>query len=173
MLGDEWAQSQLAAFIKSRVAALRASLPSAPQTLAAGDIAEHQKYQHSASVQSLVFHELVNVTSSARPTDEFLTMTFDLAEHRQLKLADLFKAGTNIQTAITPLLLRYAPKGGGLDQLSIGGGYNDGTYTAFALTPTELVVYLPRSRAGAVQAGAFTTRIPLEAFGDTLRPAYR
>lgn len=176
MLGDPWVQDQLAAFIKGRFQSLRSSISSAPQSLASADIFEHQKYQHSASVQSLVFHEAAN-TGGGRPDDAYLTMTFDLAEHRELKISDLFKAGTNLQTAITPLVLRYAPKNAGLDQLSIGGpgtsSVNNGTYTTFALTPTELVVYLPVARVGAVRAGAFTTRIPLTAFGDTLRPEYR
>ena len=172
LLGDSWVQAQLAAFIKGRVAALRSSISSAPQSTATADIFEHQKYQHSASVESLVFHELANL-GGAHPNDAYLTMTFDLAEHRELKISDLFKAGTNIQTTITPLVLRYAPKSGSLDQLSIGGGYNKGVYTTFALAPTELIVYLPEARTGVVGAGAFTTHIPLAAFGDTLRPEYR
>ncbi|MGL6236410.1 MAG: RsiV family protein [Segniliparus sp.] len=172
LLGDAWAESQLAAFIKGRVSALRSSISSAPQSLASADIFEHQKHQHSASVQSLVFHELADL-GGAHPNDAYLTMTFDLAEHRRLAIGDVFKAGTNLQSAITPLVLRYAPKNARLDQLSIGNGYNTGTYTTFALTPTELVVYLPEERVGPVNAGAFTTHIPLAAFGDTLRPEYR
>ncbi|ADG96754.1 hypothetical protein Srot_0267 [Segniliparus rotundus DSM 44985] len=171
MLGDEWVESQLAAFIKSRFAQLRSSIPSAPQTSVSGDIDEHHDYRHSASVQSLVFHETVSVSAAAHPNDECLTLTFDLAEHRQLRISDLFKAGTNIPATITPLVLRDA-KQGTLGQLSIGT-YNDGSYSAFALTPTDLVVYLPAERVGAVNAGAFSATIPLSAFGDTLRPEYR
>lgn len=152
-------------------------------------------FTHNA-LTSVVFHEFWQ-TFGSPPNDAYRTFTFDLAQGRQLKLADLFKAGVDPLTALPPLVRPYLVPA--LDQAAPphdpgtypftadrfepqpdGSGYA-ANYRAFALTADELILYLPdapmahetpfpRDRfVWSMDGGAVTVHVPLAALAPVMR----
>ncbi|MEZ0050281.1 hypothetical protein ABIA30_001271 [Mycobacterium sp. MAA66] len=159
--------------------------------------AEYQLYSATSSVKSVVYHELFQ-TQGTLPNDAYRTFTFDLARGKRLDLVDLFAPGVDPLTAIPPLARPYLIQA--LDQASpphqpntypfildkwephLDGSGFSGNYRAFALTPDELILYMPdapMSHENPPQPGEFrwsmdggtvTVRIPLAVLKPLLRP---
>lgn len=156
---------------------------------------DNQQFTHNG-LTSVVFHEFWQ-TFGSPPYDAYRTFTFDLAQNRQLKLADLFRPGVDPLTALPPLVRPYLTQA--LDQAAPphdpgtypfttdrfephpdGSGYA-ANYRAFALTADELILYLPdapidherpfpRDRfVWSMDGGAVTVHVPL----GTLAPIMR
>ncbi len=129
----------------------------------------------------------------------YRTFTFDLAGGRQLSLADLTKPGTDPLTAIPPLAHPYVvqaldvappahqpgtypfvPERWTPDKVYSGG------YKAWALTPDELILYMPDYPVGRdsptdftpgimqwnMDGGTVKAHIPLAALAPVLRPEF-
>jgi hypothetical protein len=147
------------------------------------------------SLISMVFDERWQ-TVGAPPNRAYRTFTFDLANGRQLQLADLFRQGVDLPTELPPLVRPFLIPA--LDQAppahdpgtypftaqewepqADGSGYS-GNYRAFALTDSELILYLPdapmkhetpwpRDRfVWSMDGGTVTVRVPLTALESIL-----
>lgn len=153
-------------------------------------------YTHPAAIQTVVFHEQFH-TEGTNPNDAYRTFTFDLARGRQLALSDLFAPGVDPLTALPPLVRPYLE-----DALAAaapphlpdtypfvadkwephpdGSGFAD-NYAAFALTPTELILYMPAHPmshekdpqpgqfAWSMNGGTVIVHVPLTALATILR----
>lgn len=156
---------------------------------------DNQQFTHNG-LTSVVFHEFWQ-TFGSTPNDAYRTFTFDLANGRQLKLADLVKPGVDPLTALPPLVRPYLttaldqaapPHDPGTYPFTVdkfepqpdGSGYA-ADYRAFALTADELILYLPdapmdherpfpRDRfVWSMDGGAVIVRVPLAALAPIMR----
>jgi hypothetical protein len=157
-------------------------------------------YAHSPTVKSVTMHEQLH-TYTAKPSDAYRTFTFDLRQHKLLRLQDLFAPGIDPLTAIPPLARPYVE-----DALAAappphlpdiypfvpekwqpqpdGSGFS-GNYRAFALTPDELILYMPdlpmqhenppptNSWQWSMDGGTVTIRIPLTVLNPVLATPYK
>lgn len=129
----------------------------------------------------------------------YRTFTFDTATGKQLQLADLVKPGIDPLTAIPPLaepFVRQAldaappPHQPGTypfvtDRWTPDKAYSGG-YKAWALTPDELILYMPDYPVGrdsptnytpgvmqwSMDGGTVQAHVPLAALGPVLRPEF-
>jgi hypothetical protein len=146
---------------------------------------------------SVAFHEDYHADGPAF-NNAYRTFTFDMTGGRRLQLADITKPGLDPLTAIPPLaepsiqdaldhaawqhnpgtypftLDRWTP-----DKVFSGG------YKAWALTPDELILYMPdypvghdspiqygQSEQWSMDGGAVEPHIPLSALSSVLRPEF-
>jgi hypothetical protein len=151
-----------------------------------------QEFRHG-NLMSAVFHEDYHA-DGPRPNNAYRTFTFDMASGRRLQLADL--TTSNPLTAIPPLAqpfietaLNQAPPQHDpgtypfiIDRWAPDKVYS-GAYKAWALTPDELIIYMPDYpvahdepldfQPGALQwfmdGGTVQAHIPLSALGPALR----
>lgn len=159
---------------------------------------EYTIFQHG-STQSVVFHEQFHTVGNVS-NDAYRTFTFDFAARKQLQLTDLFAPGIDPLTAIPPVarpLLEEAlpntppPHQSGVYPFVLdlweprpdGSGFS-GNYRAFALTPDELILYMPdvpmthenpppRGQwQWSMNGGTVTLHVPLKALHAELAPAY-
>jgi hypothetical protein len=149
-------------------------------------------------VTSVVFRETYHADGPDF-NNAYRTFTFDLAGGRQLALADLVKPGLDPLVAIPPLAHPFVVTA--LDQAPPPhqpGSYPfiadrwtpdkvySGGYKAWALTPDELVLYMPDYPVArdsptdftpgvmqwAMDGGTVQAHIPLAALGPVLRPEF-
>jgi Protein of unknown function (DUF3298)/Mannan-binding protein len=162
-------------------------------------------FQHGGAMTA-VFHEIYSGTVGSDAgahedapvlTDAYRTFTF--ADGRQLQLADLFKPGVDNRAEIprlgAPFIIaaldaappRHAPGTYPFvpDRWTPDKVYSGG-YKAWALTPDELILYMPdypvahdtplNFSPGLMQwsmdGGTVQPRIPLSALSSVLRPEY-
>lgn len=156
-------------------------------------------FSHSPTVKTVVLHERFH-THTVRTNDAYRTFTFDLQNHRVLKLADLFVPGVDPLTAIPPLARPYVVDA--LTRVSPphlldvypfipekwepqpdGSGFSD-NYRAFALTPDELILYMPgqpmqheippppNNWQWAMEGGTVIAHIPLDALKPILSESF-
>ncbi|ORV86934.1 mannan-binding protein [Mycobacterium interjectum] len=152
----------------------------------------YQVFQHG-SLLSVVFHEDYHA-DGPKPNNAYRTFTFDMARGRRLQLSDLTTADP--LTAIPPLGAPFIQTA--LDQAPPPhdpGSYPfvfdrwtpdkvySGAYKAWALTPNELILYMPdypvahdepiNFAPGALQwfmdGGSVKAHIPLSALAPVLR----
>ncbi|SHU20790.1 conserved secreted protein [Mycobacteroides abscessus subsp. abscessus] len=162
----------------------------------ASDIAiVHRTYTHK-TVKSVVFHEFQQTVGNPA-NNTFRSFTFDTAAGKQLTLADLFKPGVNPHTALPPLARPFLAEA--LEQAQPpheAGTYPfttdrfepqtrtsnySGDYRAFALTPNELILFMPDRPMShedpwpqdrlvwSMDGGTIQTHIPLTALSTILR----
>ncbi|WP_240274660.1 mannan-binding family protein [Mycobacterium ulcerans] len=152
----------------------------------------YQVFRHG-SMLSAVFHEDYHA-DGPKPNNAYRTFTFDTGGGRRVQLADL--TTSNPLTAIPPLGQPYIqaaldaaapPHDPGTypfvaDRWTPDKVYSGG-YRAWALTPDELVLYLPDYPVGhdepidfmpgaaqwSMDGGAVVAHIPLSALGPVLR----
>jgi hypothetical protein len=152
----------------------------------------YEIFQHG-NLLSAVFHEDYHA-DGPKPNNAYRTFTFDMASGRQLKLSDV--TTSNPLTAIPPLAqpfietaLNQAPPPHDpgtypfvIDRWTPDKVYS-GAYKAWALTPDELILYMPDYPVGHDEPINFTTgtmqwymdggtvqaHIPLSALGPVLR----
>jgi Protein of unknown function (DUF3298)/Mannan-binding protein len=152
----------------------------------------YQVFQHG-SLLSAVFHEDYHA-DGPQPNNAYRTFTFDMASGRRLQLADLTR--TNPLTAIPPLAqpfietaLNQAPPPHDpgtypfvVDRWTPDKVYS-GAYKAWALTPDELIIYMPDYPVGHdepidftpgswqwyMDGGTVQAHIPLSALAPALR----
>jgi hypothetical protein len=152
----------------------------------------YQEFRHG-TLLSAVFHEDYHA-DGPRPNNAYRTFTFDMAGGRRLQLSDL--TTSNPLTAIPPLAqpfietaLNAAPPQHDpgtypfiIDRWEPDKVYS-GAYKAWALTPDELIIYMPDYPVahdepldftpGALQwfmdGGTVQAHIPLSALGPVLR----
>ena len=154
----------------------------------------YQVFSHGP-MKSVVFHEFQQTVGNT-PNDAYRPFTFDLARGQRLELADLFKPGVDPLTALPPLARPYLsealnhawpPHDPGTYPFTTdkfepqpdGSGYSS-NYRAFALTPDELILYMPdlpmahenpfpRDRLRwSMDGGTVTVRVPLAALAPIL-----
>lgn len=171
----------------------------AGQGMAADSFGEsnYQLFRRGGTV-SAVFHETYHADGPDF-NNAYRTFTFDTGAGRQLQLSDLTRPGVDPLTAIPPLAQPFIQQA--LDQAPPGhqpGSYPflpdrwtpdkvySGGYKAWALTPDELVLYLPDypvghdtpldytpgARQWSMDGGTVQAHIPLSALGPILRPEY-
>ncbi|MEB3031828.1 RsiV family protein [[Mycobacterium] nativiensis] len=147
------------------------------------------------SLRSVVFHEFQQTVGNMA-NNGYRTFTFDLSRGRQVQLADLVKPGVDPLTALPPLIRPYLSEA--LDRAAPphdpgtypftpaefepqpdGSGYA-GDYRAFAVTPDELILYLPDlpmthenpwptdRLVWSMDGGTVTVRVPLTALTPVL-----
>ena len=155
----------------------------------------YQEFRHG-NLLSAVFHEDYHA-DGPRPNNAYRTFTFDMAGGRRLLLSDLTKS--NPLTAIPPVAqpfietaLDQAPPQHDpgtypfmIDRWNPDKVYS-GAYKAWALTPDELILYMPDYPVAHDEPIDFTTgktqwfmdggtvqaHIPLAALGSVLRPGF-
>lgn len=149
-------------------------------------------------VLSVVFRETYHADGPDF-NNAYRTFTFDMADGRRLQLADLVKPGLDPLTAIPPLAQPFVEQALDaappphqprtypfvIDRWTPDKVYS-GAYQAWALTPDELVIYMPdypvaRDRPidftpGSMQwsmdGGTVQAHIPLTALAPILRPEF-
>ncbi|OBK50585.1 mannan-binding protein [Mycobacterium gordonae] len=152
----------------------------------------YQVFQHG-NLLSAVFHEDYHA-DGPRPNNAYRTFTFDMAGGRRVQLADLTNG--NPLTAIPPPAQPYIetalnqaapPHDPGTypflaDRWTPDRVYS-GAYRAWALTPDELIIYMPDYPVGHdepidfspgaqqwyMDGGTVEAHIPLSALGSVLR----
>jgi hypothetical protein len=158
----------------------------------------YQIFRHGNTL-STVFRETYHADGPDF-NDAYRTFTFDMAAGRQLQMSDLTKPGIDPFSAIPPLAQPFVEQA--LDQAQPPhqpGTYPftpdqwtpdkvySGGYKAWALTPDELIVYMPDYpvahgapldfRPGMMQwsldGGTVEAHIPLAALSPILRPEYK
>ncbi|WP_234783282.1 mannan-binding protein [Mycolicibacter heraklionensis] len=162
-------------------------------------VAYYESLPGPGAVQSLVVHECLE-PFGMQANNAYRTFVFDMATGRRLALGDLFKPDVDPMTVIAaaadpvlPAALdaaapphapntypftveEFAPS-------SRGSGYTS-DYRAFALTPDQLVLYLPDAPllrenpqpadrfVWSMDGGAVVARVPLASLSPALRPEY-
>lgn len=155
----------------------------------------YQIFRHGDAV-SAVYHETYHADG---PDFNNAYRTFTFAGGRQLTLADIVKPGVDPLTAIPPLAHPYIvaaldaappPHQPGsypfvADRWTPNNVYSGG-YKAWALTPDELIIYMPDYPVGrdspidfnpqimqwSMDGGTVQARIPLAALNSVLRPEF-
>jgi hypothetical protein len=152
----------------------------------------YEIFQHG-NLLSAVFHEDYHA-DGPKPNNAYRTFTFDMASGRRLQLSDV--TTSNPLTAIPPLAQPFIqtalnqappPHDPGTYPFTIDRWTPDkvysGAYKAWALTPDELIIYMPDYPVGHDEPINFTTgtmqwyidggtveaHIPLSALGPVLR----
>lgn len=152
----------------------------------------YQVFQHG-NLLSAVFHEDYHA-DGPRPNNAYHTFTFDMAGGRRVQLADL--SNGNPLTAIPPLAAPFIETA--LNQAAPPHDPNtypfmadrwtpdkvySGAYRAWAVTPDELIIYMPDLPVGHdepvnfspglqqwfMDGGTVEAHIPLSALGSVLR----
>ncbi|OBG47658.1 mannan-binding protein [Mycolicibacterium fortuitum] len=155
----------------------------------------YQVFEH-ANLLSVVFRETYHADGPDF-NNAYRTFTFDMSSGQQIRLGDLMRGGMDPLAAIPPLAQPYLTAA--LD--SAAPPHNPGTYPfvperwmpdkvysgayrAWALTPDELILYLPDYPVGhdlpvdytpgtmqwSMDGGAVQVHIPLTALQPVLRP---
>lgn len=156
-----------------------------------------QVFRHGSAL-SVVFHEEYN-SSGVELMNGFRTFTFDMNSGRQLQLADITKPGVDPLVAIPPLAASIITEA--LDRArppyNQPGTYPftvdrwtpptpfSGNYKAWALTPDELILYLPDYPVAhdspinydvlnqwSMNGGVVQAHIPLAVLSPILRPEF-
>lgn len=156
-------------------------------------------FSHTAAVKSVVFHERFQ-TLGTNANDAYRTFTFDLQRGKVLTLSDLFRPDVDPLTAIPPAARPYLDDALADAQPAHlpdvypfiadrwepqpdGSGFS-GDYRAFALTPDELIFYMPDrpmthenppprgQLQWSMDGGTVQLHIPLSALASSLAPAY-
>jgi hypothetical protein len=157
----------------------------------------YQIFRHG-EVLSAVFRETYHA-DGPNFNNAYRTFTFDMGQRRQLRLADLMQPGLDPLTAIPPLAqpfvvqaldaappphspgsYPFVPERWTPDKVYSGG------YKAWALTPDELILYMPDYPVGrdtpvdftpgmrqwSMDGGTVQARIPLSALAPVLQPQF-
>ncbi|MUL81591.1 MULTISPECIES: mannan-binding family protein [unclassified Mycolicibacterium] len=157
----------------------------------------YQVFRHGNTL-SAVFRETYHADGPDF-NNAYRTFTFDMGQGRQLRLADLMKPGVDPLTGIPPLAqpfvqqaldaappphqpgsYPFVPERWTPDKVYSGG------YKAWALTPDELILYMPDYPVGrdspvdftpgvmqwSMDGGTVQAHIPLSALGPVLQPQY-
>lgn len=155
----------------------------------------YQIFQHGSAL-SAVFHEDYHA-DGPWVSNGYRTFTFDMAQGRQLQLADIAKPGVDPYAEIPKLGAPYIVQA--LDRAfweHQPGTYPfvadrwtpdkpySGGYRSWALTPDELILYMPDYPVGndapvpynqkqwSMDGGNVQAHIPLSALAPILRPEY-
>ncbi|MCH9728495.1 MAG: mannan-binding family protein [Actinomycetia bacterium] len=158
---------------------------------------DFQVFRHGPAL-SVVFHEKYN-SSGVELMNGFRTFTFDMNSGRQLSLADITQPGVDPLVAIPPLIAPIVTEA--LDRArppyNHPGTYPftvdrwtpptpfSGNYEAWALTPNELILYMPNYPVAAdtpirydklnqwsMNGGVIQPHIPLAVLSPILRPEF-
>ncbi len=157
---------------------------------------DYQVFGHGSAL-SVVFHETYHAAGTAL-MNGYRTFTFDMASGRQLQLADITKPGVDPLVAIPPLaapIISEAldqappPHDPGTYPFTIDRWTPDkvfsGGYKAWALTPNELIIYMPdypvahdtpiqydQLTQWSMNGGIVQAHIPLAVLSPILRPEF-
>ncbi|BDB41491.1 MULTISPECIES: mannan-binding family protein [Mycobacterium] len=151
----------------------------------------YQVFQHG-NLLSAVFHEDYHA-DGPKPNNAYRTFTFDMAGGRRVQLADLTNGSTAaiaapaqpfIQTALDQAAPPHDPGSYpfSADRWTPDKVYSGG-YRAWALTPDELIIYMPDYPVGHdepidfspgmpqwyMDGGTVEAHVPLSALGSVLR----
>lgn len=150
------------------------------------------------NAMSLVFHEDYHA-DGPQTNNAYRTFTWDMASGKRLMLADIVKPGLDPLVAIPPIAEPYVQEGFDraawahdpgtypfvIDRWTPDKVYS-GAYKAWALTPDELVIYMPDypvahdypidysagARVWSMDGGTVEAHIPISAVAPILRPGY-
>ncbi len=152
---------------------------------------------HHGNAMSVVFHEDYHA-NGPQTNNAYRTFTWDMSTGKRLQLVDILKPGLGLD-AITPLAEPYLLEG--FDRAAWAhspGTYPfvperwtpdkvySGGYKAWALTPDELVIYMPDypvahdypidyppgAQVWSMDGGTVEAHIPIGAVAPILRPGY-
>jgi hypothetical protein len=186
--------STAGAVIRDYLRTLVSNWRNANEHMAADSYGEenYEIFQHG-NLLSAVFHEDYHA-DGPKPNNAYRTFTFDMASGRRLQLSDV--TTSNPLAAIPPLAQPFIetalnqappPHDPGAYPFTIDRWTPDkvysGAYKAWALTPDELIIYMPDYPVGHDEPINFTTgtmqwyidggtveaHIPLSALGPVLR----
>jgi hypothetical protein len=136
---------------------------------------DYELYSFSANLMTVKLN-IATYTGGAHGNLTFQTFTFDLAQQREIILADLFVEGVNPLATVAPLAQQNV-----LDQLGEGADpqwVQQGTsedplnYQSFALTPDSLLFFFPPYQVTAYAYGSITVAIPLLTISPFLKPEF-
>lgn len=157
----------------------------------------YQVFRHGSAL-SVVFHEEYN-SSGVELMNAYRTFTFDMGSGRQLQLADITRPGVDPLVAIPPLAEPIVSEA--VDRArppyNHPGTYPftvdrwtppapfSGNYAAWALTPNELILYMPDYPVAhdtpirydvlnqwSMNGGVIQAHIPLAVLSPILRPGF-
>jgi hypothetical protein len=130
-----------------------------------------QLFQHSETVQSILFTEYEN-TGGAHPNTYFRTFTFNNNTQTVLGLADLFPATDAALKVIYPLVEKALIEALGADAdaqwVADGTGLTVENYAHFVLTEDAITFYFAPYQVAAYAYGAQQVSIPLADLADVL-----
>lgn len=135
----------------------------------------HEQFQFSPEIVSLKF-TIDEYTGGAHGMVYFKTITFDVAQGRELTFDDLFQEEFNPLWTIAPLVQESIAAQLGefadVDWIAEGTGENPDNYQNFVVTPTELIFYFPPYQVAAYAAGPITVSLPLTSLVAILAPPF-
>lgn len=135
----------------------------------------YESYQFSDDVRTLVF-TMSYYTGGAHPNSGYKTMTFDVAQGKQLELADLFVGGVipweTISTFVQDDLNTRLVEMTDADTIAMGTGTNPEHYHSWALTPDSLLFFFDPYQVAAYAAGPQQSAIPLSTFAGQLNAPF-
>jgi hypothetical protein len=146
-------------------------------------------YKHQPATVSVLFKTYSFFAGAAHPNTRLTSLTFDLAQAKQLQLANLFCNGIDPNTALISLVHPYlqteidkvnqqrsdgsAPLKAREFEPEPSGAEKHYThvdsYDTWVLDGDSLVLILPSEREGPVSAGLLQPHIPLSALRSILR----
>lgn len=137
---------------------------------------QYSVYTQPPATKSVVFQGDWYYKSMPHPNEDITTFTFDLFQHKQLQLTDLFCPGIDPLKAVPPIARRevqqqLAHTGIPVERFEPGdrGGFAD-DYQAWALDGDSLVLYMPAARGpGGMPPGFVHPRIALSRMHSMLR----
>jgi hypothetical protein len=132
-------------------------------------------YVFSSDVVSIVFTEY-EYTGGAHPNSWYTTFTFDLANEKQLSLADMLVDGDATLEVIAPLVqAQLTTMLGELSDVSWieqGAAPTPENYASFTLTDDGLLILFPAYQVAPYVAGPQLVTLPYADLAGILKPEY-
>lgn len=134
-------------------------------------------FTHPPATKSVVFQSDWSFTSMPHPSGQITTFTFDLDQHKQVRLTDLVCPSLDPLKAIPPIARPYVQQTLSGSPFTVEqfepdrseGQFAD-SYQAWALDGGDLVLYMPAERGpGGIPPGYIAPRIPLATLSPILR----
>lgn len=129
--------------------------------------------RHSDTIVSVIF---TNSTYGGGPREwvEFDTFTFDLASEQVLTLNDIFLEDVDPYTTLAPLARAALEKRVGPMEAIVSGTVPiPDNYTAWALTPTDIMFFYRRGQVAHGAYGSQIVSVPLADLADSLKPEFQ
>ena len=115
----------------------------------------YREFWHSDTMVSLLFTDVYDL-GGLYPLSHIRAFTFDLETEQQIQFEDLFDYGA---IPYDELMSYFGEE---LAFIIEGGSRDPDLYRNFVLTETNLILYFPEGRIGAINAGIMEYVIPLE-----------
>lgn len=135
---------------------------------------QSDRYYHSENIVSVIF---TNSTYTGGPREwvEFDTFTIDLEAEKVITLQDLFVEGIDPYTTLAPLVresVQARVPSADMNSIISGTIPSDENYTAWALSPTDIIFFYRRGQIVHAVLGPQMIPVALEDLKDYLRPEF-